>query len=47
LVPVLAVVLVLVVLGHPVVFLLLAVWLFWAKTHGALGSRRHFPHDRR
>jgi hypothetical protein len=45
--PLLVVVAVLVVLGHPFVFLLLVVWLFWARTHGAWGHGRARPPHRR
>jgi len=45
--PLLVVVAVLVVLTHLPVFLLLVVWLLWAKTHGAWGPGRVRSHDRR
>jgi hypothetical protein len=46
--PLLLVVVVLVVLGHPLVFLLLVVWLLWVRTHGALGhGRARYPRTRR
>jgi hypothetical protein len=38
--PLLVVVFVLMVLTHLPVFLLLVVWLFWAKTHGAWGHHQ-------
>lgn len=44
--PLLVVVIVLMAVTHLPVFLLLVVWLFWAKTHGAWGDG-HRRHDRR
>ena len=53
-VPLLMVVFAIVVLTHLPVFLLLLVWVFWAKTHGAWGhghghwdNGRVWTHDRR
>jgi hypothetical protein len=45
--PLLVVIAVLMVLTHLPVFLLLVVWLFWAKTHGAWGPGRVRAHERR
>jgi hypothetical protein len=45
--PLLVVVVILMALTHLPVFLLLLVWLFWARTHGAWGHRRGWPNDRR
>jgi hypothetical protein len=47
LVPMLVVVGALAVLAHPLVFLLLAVWLFWARSHGVWGHRRRWAHGHR
>ncbi len=44
LLPLLVVVLVLALVGHPVVFLLLVVWLLWARTNGLWGHRRPGRH---
>jgi uncharacterized membrane protein len=46
-VPLLMVVFAIVVLTHLPVFLLLLVWVFWARTHGAWGHGRPGMHDRR
>lgn len=45
--PLLVLALVLSAVLHFPVFLLLLIWLFWAKTHGAWGQHRAWPHDRR